>query len=133
MDAIDQLKAQAAAKRDAAILKANQDYRHDMREIRAVARLFKPIKKLSLGPKNPRPAKTDTTFRNLTTIQAAEAVLGEGKPLRLVELVIEIQSRGCRSSDDPRAVLRAIRASFTYHKGKFTQDAEGRWGVVAGC
>jgi hypothetical protein len=66
----------------------------------------------------------------MTTVQAGEAVLREGQPMTLVEIVMEIMDRGHRSYDQPRAVLHALRGSFRYHKGKFTQDAEGRWGII---
>jgi hypothetical protein len=133
MNPIERLKADAALKRDTAIHKARMDYRLAMREIRAVARLLREPGTPKPRPESPRirPAVRDSSFRTLTAINAAETVLREGTPLTLVELVIELQSRGCRSSDDPRALLHAIRSAFAYHRDKFLRDCEDRWTLVS--
>jgi len=61
----------------------------------------------------------DKSPKEATAIQAAEAVLAEGKPLTLIELTIEVMKRGCRATDDPKVVANAIRGSLSYHKRRF--------------
>ena len=74
--------------------------------------------------------KRDDAYRDMTVIGAAETNIREGKPRTAVEIVLELQARGCRTSDDPRTVLRALRESFRYHKGWFQRDGEGKWVLV---
>lgn len=77
-----------------------------------------------------RPSKPDSPYCRMTTIQAANHVLREGKPMGDIDLTIEIMSRGHRAKDKPMDVLKCLKASFDYHSDKFFQDAEGRWGIV---
>jgi pentatricopeptide repeat protein len=67
----------------------------------------------------------------MTTIQAAYALLSEGQPMTAVEIVVAMQERGCRPNDDPEKLLRTVRENFRWHSDKFTQGAEGRWGVAS--
>jgi hypothetical protein len=118
------LIAAAAAKRDAAIKKATLQYRRDVREIRAANR--------PAGYEYDQRKAVNDSLRDFTAIGAAETILRErNKPTFMVDIVIEIQSRGCRTSDDPRAVMASIGSSFRYHPDKFIQDAEGRWSIQA--
>jgi hypothetical protein len=68
-------------------------------------------------------------YSGLKATTVAREILLEGKPMTLVELTIEVQRRGCRSQDDPRAVAHALRSGLRYHRG-FKRDGEGRWAVV---
>jgi hypothetical protein len=113
--------ATAAAKRDTAIQEARFVYRREVREIRAAVRLSKSAVRI------PLPA-IDDSLRDHTALAAAESVLFDrGEPCWDVDLVIEMQARGCRAGDDPQAVLNAVRSGFRYHPHRFWQDAEGRW------
>ncbi len=57
----------------------------------------------------------------------AREILLEGKPLTMVELTLEVQRRGCRSLDDPRAMAHAIRSGLQYYRRQFKRDRDGRW------
>lgn len=132
MNPIEVLYADARAKRDSAIQKARAEYALDVRDIRAIARKLR-----SHGSKKPRypafrnPVRArNHSCRELTVIGAAELILREGEPMTLVELTIEVQRRGCRTNDDPHAVLSAINSSFRYHRDRFRKDGKGLWSLV---
>jgi hypothetical protein len=129
MNPIQQLIADARTKRDSAITKARMDYRATMREIKSLQHRLRATKEKKPRYVKPRKADPKSPYFNMTTIQAAELVLREGKPLTLVELVVEVQERGCRMADDPRRVMRAIQGSLKYHSDRFRQDCEGRWSI----
>ena len=134
MNPIEQLRADARAKRDQTIRKARLDYRLAMRDIRAVERKLRHD-----GTIKPRytafrrqPVKCrNHSCRSLTVTAAAELILREGKPLTYVELTLEIQRRGCRTNDDPMAVLCSIKSAFRYHRDKFKRDGESRWSLIS--
>lgn len=73
----------------------------------------------------------DKPFSDLTAIQAAERVLLDGIPLRLTELTLEVQRRGCRPGDDPRKLAHSIENSMLYHGLRFKRDKAGRWTVAS--
>jgi hypothetical protein len=50
--------------------------------------------------------------------------------MSLAELTLEVQRRGCRSLDDPRAVAHAINSGLQYYRGKFKRDRDGRWSIA---
>ncbi len=129
MTLIDQLIAKAAAKRDASILLIEQDYESTVRRIRTLGKKLEPSKPKRLGVREIKAVRSGTPFRRLNSVQAAHAVLSEGKPMTLVELVVALQSRGCRRGHNPHRVLRTLRECFRYHRDKFVQDAEGRWSI----
>jgi pentatricopeptide repeat protein len=130
MTPIDQLILDAEQKRDAAIHQAHVDYNSAVREIRHLAEKLKRIHwQDKYPPRVLRPARAGAPFRVMTTIQAAYALLSEGQPMTAVEIVVAMQERGCRPNDDPEKLLRTVRENFRWHSDKFTQDAEGRWGV----
>lgn len=124
MDGIDLLRSEALTKRNAAILAARREYHAAIKEINALAakldlkRPGRPRKRLPAGDPNLR----------ATTV--AREVLLEGHRLTLIELTIEVQRRGCRSADDPRAVAHAIDSGLRYYRREFKRDASGRWAVV---
>jgi hypothetical protein len=130
MDAYAMLRLQARAKRDRAIRAARNEYAATLAEITKLAK--------AMRRKRPTPPETrlvrsgdDKPFSDMTAIEAAERVLLEGESLRLAELTLEVQSRGCRAGDDPRAVAHAIRSAMRYHRCRFEFDKKSlRWSVV---
>jgi hypothetical protein len=121
-DAIDLLKSQALAKRNAAILATKRDYASALREIRSLQR------KLSLKrPGRPRKATGENALLKATTV--AKEILREGRPMSLPELTLEVMRRGCRSLDHPRAVAHSICNGLRYG-GEFKRDGRGRWGAA---
>lgn len=127
-DAYALLRLQARAKRDRAIRAARNEYTATLAEITKLAKVIRQ--------KRPTPPETrlvrsggNKPFSEMTAIEAAETVLLEGEPLRLTELTLEVQARGCRSGDDPRAVAHAIRSAMRYHKCRFVRDKAGRWSL----
>jgi hypothetical protein len=128
-DAYALLRLQARAKRDKLIRAARNEYTATVAEI---AKLAKAIRQKRPSPPETRLVRSgdDKPFSDMTAIEAAEAVLLEGEPLRLTELTLEVQARGCRAGDDPRAVAHAIRSAMRYHKCRFVRDKAGRWSVA---
>jgi hypothetical protein len=124
-DLIANLRRQARQNRDMAIASARAEYQNTLCEISRLAR--------RLRRRRPRYYRTriGESYATMTAIRAAEAVLLEGHALTLVELTLEVQSRGCRSTDHPRAVAHAIRTAMQYHRTRFTRDASRRWSVIA--
>ena len=125
MDGIDLLKQQALAKRNAAILAAKREYHVALKEIAALQR--------KLGIKRPgRPRNVVASdYSGLKATTVAREILLEGKPLTAVELTLEVQRRGCRSLDDPRAVAHAIRSGLQYYRRQFRRDRDGRWLAIS--
>jgi hypothetical protein len=123
MDAIETLRQQALARRNARILAAKREYHDALLDITALAK--------KLDVKRPgRPSKdkiSDYSLLRATTV--AREIMAEGKPFTIAELVIEVQRRGCRSLDDPRVVARNIRNTLLY-KGGYRKDEKGRWAVA---
>jgi len=131
MDGINLLKEEARAKRDKLIQYARNEYRLAIREIRTVERkLYSADSRRRVRLFKQFNTVGDDSLQSATAIQAAEVVLREGKPLTLVELTIEVMTRGCRANDDPKVVANALRGSLSYHKGRFSRDGEGRWIVL---
>src|SRR5262245_47669616 len=117
MDAIDLLRAQALTKRNAAIQAARREYSTALKEINALA------SKLNLKPLG-RPRKgLPAGDPNLKASAVAREILREGTPMSIVELTIEVQRRGCRALDDPRAVAHAIRSGLHACRREFRKDA----------
>ena len=121
MDGIDLLRQQALLKRNATILAAKREYQAALKEIRVLQR------KLGLKPMG-RPRKiVASDYSGLKATTVAREILLEGKPMTLAELTIEVQRRGCRSLDDPRAVAHAIRSGLQHYRRQFRKDEKGRW------
>jgi hypothetical protein len=129
MDAYAMLRLQARAKRDRAIRAARADYAHALTEITKLSKAIRQKRPAAIEARSVR-SGDDKPFSDMSAIEAAERVLLEGEPLRLTELTLEVQARGCRAGDDPRAVAHAIRSAFRYHHNRFRRDKAGRWGVV---
>src|SRR3954451_1644072 len=127
MDGIDLLRQQALAKRNTAIQAARREYHAAVKEINALAR------KLNLKPQGRPRKRLPAGDPNLKATTLAREVLLEGKPLTIVELTLEVQRRGCRPRDDPRAVAHAIRSGLQNHGREFKRDEKGRWSVVVSC
>ena len=126
MDGIDLLRQQALAKRDARIRAAKREYHQALKEINALAR------KLALKPRGRPPKIIASDYSGLRATTVARDILLEGKPMTLAELTIEVQRRGCRSADDPRAVAHTIDCGLRYYRERFKRDAEGRWALCSG-
>jgi len=54
-------------------------------------------------------------------------VLGESDPMRPAELVVAIQSLGCRAEDIPQKVLRAVRKALLANPRRFARGEDGVW------
>jgi hypothetical protein len=124
MDGIELLLQQALTKRDTAILEAKREYQYALRQIRqlkAKLRLRAPSTLRRIAP-GEHPSLKATTV--------ARAILLEGRPMTMVELVLEVQRRGCRSGDHPRAVAHAIRAGLRYYSREIRRDDNGRWAMT---
>jgi hypothetical protein len=128
MDEFRLLCQRAVAKRDKTIREARAEYSRTLREIAHLAQLLGEAEASKLAVEDRAINKANgKPYRRLTAIQAAERVLSEGKPLTLVELTLEVQRRGCRSEDDPRAVFKSIQSGFYYHRGRFQRGEGGKW------
>lgn len=132
METIDLLLQQARNKRDKAIKAINRQYRIESQEIRALKR------RLNLAGRG-RPRQTaydrqiaggNNSCHGMTVIGTVRLILGEGKPLTLVELTIEVQRRGCRTYDDSRAVAKAVHSAVSGHRDRFKRDEAGRWSAA---
>ena len=131
-EALELLRQKALDRRNVAIQAAKREYFLALRDIRNLAR------KLSLEKRGrPRKVQYDTPIRNgngscedWSVVHTIELILGEGRPLTLVELTIEVQRRGCRAKDDPRVVAKAVRNCLGNYPDRFKRDEAGRWKVV---
>jgi hypothetical protein len=72
----------------------------------------------------------EVPIAKMTLIAAAERILSEGKPLRMPELVIELQQRGVRPDTDPRKITVSLRSAFNYHRHRFICDRFHRWTLI---
>jgi hypothetical protein len=126
MNAFEQLRQQARTKRDKAIEAARTEYVDTLCEI---SKLVRTLHRKNTKTRRYRVADYQS-FSDMTAIRAAEVVLLEGKPLTIVEIVLEVQGRGCRTGDDPRRVANAILSSLYYHRNRFRRDEKGRWSLV---
>jgi hypothetical protein len=125
MDGIDLLRQQALANRNTAIQAARREYHAAVKEINALA------SKLNLKPQGRPRKRLPAGDPNLKATTVAREILREGKPMSLVELTIEVQRRGCRPLDDPRAVAHAIRSGLAHCRREFKRDENGRWQLVS--
>jgi hypothetical protein len=123
MDGIDLLRQQALIKRNAAILAAKREYFATLKEIKTLAN--------KIGVKRRgRPRKATGEIATLKPTSVARQILLEGRPMTLIELVVEVQRRGCRPLDDPRLVAKAIRQGLSHHR-RYRKDVDGRWSVTS--
>lgn len=120
MDATKRLLAQAKARRESAIAKANQEYRRDLRDIRAIER--------RLQRESPHP-ESGKRLKPESAVWLAGAILRELGPLTLTELAVEVLARGFDYPGTNRRLLENLRSAMRYHHERFwTRD--GLWGVV---
>jgi hypothetical protein len=131
MDIYQTLKSHARQRRDREIEAARQRYND---ALNTICKLQYGNGHRSLDPqfynRGVRYFADDVPLAKLTLIAAAERVLREGKPLRIAELVIELQDRGFRADENPRRLGVSIRSSLTYHRARFVKDRLHRWSVV---
>jgi hypothetical protein len=122
--AIGLLKREALLRRNAAILKAKREYHKELKAIRALGRTLGVC---VVG----RPRKVVMTEDpTLRPTHVALAILGEGKAMKLRELTLEVQRRGCRSADDYRVVSHAINSGLSHNRHLVKRDGEGRWSIA---
>jgi len=117
MEAINRLKAQAKARRDAAVERAEQDYYHALREIRVVER--------RLARDSPRP-RSQKRFKAGSAVAVAEAVLRKRGPLTLIELAVAVREQGYRRGASDRRLIENLRSGMSYHRTRF-QRVDEAW------
>ena len=130
MNTLEQLVREARKRRDDSIALARDHYKLSIKSIKHAARESR-----AAAPRNRRKRRKTTPnhggdYSKMTTREAAELVLLERGPLSIIELTLDVMSRGCRAGDCPRAVGHAIRNALRYHEGRFFRDSEGRWVVI---
>lgn len=123
MNGIELLKRDALIRRNAKILAAKREYYNELKAIKTLGRKLGAC--LVGRPRKPVATEDASLKATPTAIQ----VLMEGKRLTLRELTLEVQRRGCRSADDPRAVAHAIRSGLRHHGRHFKRDGDGRWAL----
>ncbi len=129
MDIYESLRRQAKQNRDRTIAAAHQRYRQAIQNINGLHKLLGRsftggyAKDIVRSPEG-------TPFGKLTALEAAERVLVECGPMKIDQLTLEVQRRGCRRNDDPRKVHGAIKSAFHYHKDRFVRDEALRWAVI---
>ncbi len=130
---IQNLRQEAKHLRSLNRRKRDSEQRLILRIIDELERIHKELERLQQqrGMRAVRRPNSINPYSAMTTIQAALTVLSEGEPMNYYELVVEIMERGHRAHDEPQAVLKNLKASMQYHRGKFVQDGEGRWSVKA--
>jgi hypothetical protein len=72
---------------------------------------------------------TEFGARNLLSV--AQQVLRERGPMRAIELVVYLQSRGYRPDTDPRVLTRSATETMRRNPETFTCGADRRWAVGA--
>ena len=132
MDTYQLLRSKAREKRDRLILHARAEYHQTVKELDKVLRSLGEPGAIGCRYKGIqiRVCGDGQSLMGMTATKAAETVLRESGPLTIVELVIALQSRGCRSFDDPRKLAKCIRAAFYYHRERIRKDRQGRWSVL---
>ena len=132
MKALEQLRREALVRRNASILLAREQYRETLECVKLLERKAKAIETRKPRKRKYRGfASHGGDFSKMTTRQAAELVLRDSGPLRLVELTVNVMQLGCRTDENPRTVANSIRCSLLYHakQGRFFRDEVGRWSV----
>jgi hypothetical protein len=131
MNIYAELKRRARAKRDKALKSIHEHYRATLSQIKRLERAEQ--KRLSgTGFREPKiqRGRPGTPLKRLGYAAAAERILMEGKPLRAVELIMELKRRGYRPNTDPRKMSIALSGAFSIHATRFVQDDSGKWRVV---
>ena len=131
MNTLEQLVREARSRRDASISLAREHYKLNILDIKHAARNSRTAAPRKRRKRQKTTANHGGDYSKMTTKQAAELVLLDRGPLLIIELTLEVMSRGCRSGDCPRAVSHAIRNALRNHEGRFCRDAEGRWVATA--
>ncbi len=71
----------------------------------------------------------DTEFGAMSLPEAAEKVLRETGPLKLLELVIELRRRGFRPHREPSKLMHSLKVAARTYPGRFSVGDDGRWAV----
>jgi hypothetical protein len=63
--------------------------------------------------------------------EVVELILeAEGRPLRVLELVVGMHARGYRQKSSPKTLARSIRDMFKRYPGRFVEGEHGKWAMV---
>jgi hypothetical protein len=131
MNAYDTLRQHARDERDRAIAAARDHYADTLDQIgRLQARNGKRFDSSTYVDTEIRRDDAGAPFSELTLTEAAERILRDNEPMRLTQLILEIQQRGCRRGDNPRRIASSLRSAFRYHKNRFILDRQHRWRLV---
>ena len=131
MDAYATLRCHARERRDRDIREARERYAETIEQIyKLQARNGQRGLDSAYYNRGIRFFSTEVPITKLTLLAAGERILSEGKPLRLVELIIELQQRGVRQDADPRRLAKSLRSAFNYHRHRFICDRFYRWSVI---
>jgi len=63
--------------------------------------------------------------------EVVELILKEsGQPMRVVEIVVTMHSKGFREKSSPVTLARSVRDMFKRYPGRFAEGEKGRWATV---
>jgi hypothetical protein len=131
MDIFADLIRQARADRRNDIAAARQRYANAVDQInRLRATMGRKAPARPMEARRVRRYSADTPIHKLPLLAAAERILVERGALSIVELVVELQQRGCRADDSPHRVKKTVTSAMYYHKYRFARDGAGRWTVI---
>jgi hypothetical protein len=131
MNAYDTLRRHARERRDRDIKEARERYADTVEQIyKLQARNGQRTFDSAYYNRGVRFFSAEIPIAKLTLVAAAERILSEGKPLRLAELVITLQSRGVRPDADPRRLTHSLQTAFGYHRHRFICDRFHRWALI---
>ncbi|MBA3483809.1 MAG: hypothetical protein H0T51_18550 [Pirellulales bacterium] len=77
-----------------------------------------------------KPRSRELAFEAMLLPDAAAVVLGDTGPLRIMELVVALQSRGYRRDAKARTLLAAAGAALRRNRERFSCDEDRRWGLA---
>ena len=67
-------------------------------------------------------------IETLSLPEVVEKILKEqGRPLKVLELVVGMHAKGYRAKSSPNTLSRSIRDMFKRYPGRFVGDDVGKW------
>jgi len=75
-------------------------------------------------------SEPETPVAAMNLPDAAAAVLAESKPLKVTELAIAIQGRGCRAGASRQLMTESLVAALR-DSSRFRADGDGRWSLLS--